>query len=179
MKQVYCEVYSPKELQALDGCKIVQVYGIGADEDEGLCLDCQDKAGNLVSFLITEDGSWHPHEGKEIQDHGDGTLTKEKILKLKPSRELDLHVAIDVAGMNIDEVDESKVPNYSTDDKTALQLLKDLFYQEGYEVEIHGHPGYGWYVNIKEDGAKEMASVCYPTLSESISKATLLDSNGF
>jgi len=59
------EIDSAQELQALDGCTITSVYGHGPDGDEGLCLDCQDEGGNLVSFLITEEGTWHLHDAKD------------------------------------------------------------------------------------------------------------------
>lgn len=176
MKQVYNEVHTAEDLKVLEGCKVTSVSA--PDGGEGLCIDCEDMEGNLVSFLVLRDGTWHLHEGENKQNVKDGALTREKILKLKPGREFDLHLAIDVAGMNIDEIDESKVLNYSTDDAAALALLKG-FHEENYEVEINGHPDYGWYTTIKEHSGQEIASVCYLTLAESIGKAALLASNGF
>jgi len=69
------EVCCAEELQALNGCTITSVYGHGPDGDEGLCLDCQDEGGNLVSFLITEEGSWHIYDSKE---HAKKNLTFEQ-----------------------------------------------------------------------------------------------------
>lgn len=77
-KIVYQEVCSAQELQALDGATITAVYGHGADEDEGLCIDC-DKDGNLVSLLILEDGTWHFHDSK---DYVKKNLTIEQYGKL-------------------------------------------------------------------------------------------------
>lgn len=111
MKQIYAEIHSAEELKMLQGCKITSITG--GDGGEDFCLDCADEAGNLVSFLILEDGTWHLYLGKPIQGTRNGSLTKDKILKLKPGREMDLHVAVDVTGMNVDEIDESLVPNYN------------------------------------------------------------------
>jgi len=59
------EVYGAQDLKALNGCTINTVSGANGDESEGLYFDCKDEAGNLVSFLIMEDGSWHFHDSKK------------------------------------------------------------------------------------------------------------------
>lgn len=64
-KIVMNEVYSIEEVQALVGCTITSVQSYVPDEDEGICIDCEDKDKNLVSFLIAEDGTWHFHNGKK------------------------------------------------------------------------------------------------------------------
>ena len=58
------EVFSSKEIQGLVGCRITSVQGHGT-EGEGICMDCEDDAGNQVIFLISEDGSFHFHNGKK------------------------------------------------------------------------------------------------------------------
>lgn len=70
-KIVMSEVHSAQELQALTGCTITTVSDAGRGDDEGLCLDCKDNDGNLVSFLILEDGSWHFHNGKKVSISAD------------------------------------------------------------------------------------------------------------
>jgi|GEM_PF-6858447 len=65
-KTVMCEVHSAEEVQALVGCTITTVSEPDDGDSEGLCLDCKDKDGNLVSFLIMEDGSWHWHNSKDF-----------------------------------------------------------------------------------------------------------------
>jgi len=59
-KIVLKEVSGAEEIKALEGCTITSVTAAD-DAGEGLCFDCKDADGNLVSFLITEEGSWHFH----------------------------------------------------------------------------------------------------------------------
>lgn len=53
------EVHGTKELEALKGCLITGISRANEDEEQGLCLDCKDESGNLVSLVILGDGSMH------------------------------------------------------------------------------------------------------------------------
>lgn len=74
-KIVMREVCSAEEIQGLSGCTITNVSGPEDDGVGGVCLDCKDEAGNLVSFLIMEDGSWHFYDAR---DHVKKNLTLEQ-----------------------------------------------------------------------------------------------------
>ncbi len=56
------EVSGAEDIKALEGCTITSITAAD-DNGEGLCMDCKDDDGNLVSFLITEEGSWHFYNG--------------------------------------------------------------------------------------------------------------------
>ena len=56
------EVFSAKDLQSLVGCTITAIHP--AEGEEGALIISNDEAGDEVSFLITEDGSWHFHDDK-------------------------------------------------------------------------------------------------------------------
>ncbi len=62
MKEIYREVCCAAELQRMVDCTITAVYGQGVDGDEGLCIDCLDKEGNSVNFLLTEEGTMHLYD---------------------------------------------------------------------------------------------------------------------
>lgn len=65
MKQIYCEVCSAEEVQDLVGCSITAVLDTSGSDGEGLCFDCKDVDGNLVSFLVSEEGTFHLYNGKK------------------------------------------------------------------------------------------------------------------
>lgn len=55
-KIVMHEVFSAKDIQALVGCTITAIHP--AEGEEGALIISEDEAGDEVSFLIAEDGSW-------------------------------------------------------------------------------------------------------------------------
>lgn len=58
-KVKYSKVCSAQELQDLVGSTITSVQSYETVEDEGLYIDSEDEDGNLLSFLISGNGSWH------------------------------------------------------------------------------------------------------------------------
>ena len=61
-KIVMHEVFSAKDLQPLVGCTITAIHP--AEGEEGALIISKDEAGDEVSFLISEDGSWSFHDDK-------------------------------------------------------------------------------------------------------------------
>ena len=64
-KIVMSEVYGAQDLKALEGCTITSVTGLDEEGAEGVCIDCRSNDGNLVIFMIQEDGTMNFYNGKK------------------------------------------------------------------------------------------------------------------
>lgn len=60
------EVSAAEEIKALEGCTITSVFGNEDNEkEEWIGLDCKDKDGNVVSLVVSEDGTLHFYDSRE------------------------------------------------------------------------------------------------------------------